>query len=166
MNNMTKDKTALSLTAASSSTLIGFCVTVITLLITLSPQQLENDAVSYILGFFVIALIFFFFSTEFYILAARKEEKYDIYETMGSIVYGLGTGWLILGVSLTIHIMTPFNSLSYLVLIAFLCGYIIYYILRSTIESETPERFMKLRWITRGLIFGQIIGGILLLNLL
>lgn len=152
--------------ATASTTLIGFCVTIITLLITLLPQQLKTDELSYVLGFFVLALIFFIFSTESYILAAWKEDTYETWGTIGSIVYGLGIGWLILGVSLTIHIMTPFTSVAYLFLITFLCGYIIHYLLRSAIGTEIPERFLKLRWIARGLLFGQIIGGILLLSLL
>src|SRR3972149_3149372 len=151
------DKTPISIGATASTALIGLCATIITLLITLLPQQLKTNEFGYVLAFFVFAMIFFIFSTEFYTLAAWKDRKYHLWWLISSTFYGLGTGWLILGVSLALRLITPFTWLAYLFLFTYLACYIFYYVVRLTVESETSEGFSRIRWFARGLIFGQMV---------
>lgn len=160
----TKDKTSISIAAILSTTLIGFCALIITLIITRLPQAGEVDGLAYILGFFVAALIFFMSSTDFYILAAWKEDKYETCGTIGSLVYGLGEGWLIIGISLTLRFLTPFIQLAYFTLVMYLLAHIMYYTVRSKIiTSKIKEPFPKSRKIVRSLVVIQILSGIFIL---
>ena len=151
------DTTSVSMSAASSATMIGFSATIITLIVTLVNNPEEFASIIYVLLFYVMAIVFFVFATEFFILSTWDRENHIIWGTIGSVTYGLGQGWIIIGISLTFDILVNFTRLAYLTITLFLVGYIIYYLLRWKIKKE--ESYMKTRIVTRALMVLQTFLG-------
>ncbi|MCZ7400868.1 MAG: hypothetical protein O8C61_01445 [Candidatus Methanoperedens sp.] len=158
------DTTSVSMSAASSATMIGFSATIITLIVTLVKEPEISTSIIYILIFYILAIIFFIFTTEFFILAAWNKENYVTWGTIGSIAYGLGLGWIIIGISLTFDILVHLSQVAYLTMTLFLLGYIIYYLLRWKIKKEEP--YIKTRIAVRALMMLQIVIGYVALYLL
>lgn len=151
------DATSVSMSAASSATMIGFSAAIITLIVTLVNNPEEFASIIYVLLFYVMAIVFFVFATEFFILSAWDRENHIIWGAIGSVTYGLGQGWIIIGISLTFDILVNFTRLAYLTITLFLVGYIIYYLLRWNIKKEEP--YMKTRFVTRALMVLQTFIG-------
>jgi hypothetical protein len=151
------DTTSVSMTAAASATMIGFSAAIITLIVTLVKDPMLFPSVLYILLFYILAIIFFIFATEFFILSTWDRENYITWGTIGSITYGLGQCWIIIGISLTFDILIKSTQLAYLTLSFFLVGYIIYYSLRWKIKKEEP--YMKARIMVRALMMLQLFIG-------
>ena len=141
------DKTSLSMSAASSAVMIGFSATIMTLIVTLVNNLEEFTNMFYVLLFYVLAIVFFIFATEFFILSSWNEENYETWGTIGSITYGLGQGWLIIGISLTFDLLINFTRLAYFTITLFLVGYFIYYLLRWKIIKNVEPRPNLLHWI-------------------
>lgn len=151
------DTTSLSMSAASSAVMIGFSATIITLIVTLIKNIEEFPIMVYVLFFYVLGIVFFVFATEFFILSAWDKENYITWGTIGSVTYGLGQGWIIIGISLTFDLLVNFTRLAYLTLTLFLVGYAIYYLLRWKIKKEEP--YMKTRIVIRAFMILQIFIG-------
>lgn len=145
------------MSAASSATLVGFSAAIITLIVTLVNNIEEFDNIIYVLVFYIMAVVFFIFATEFFILSAWDLKNHIVWGTIGSITYGLGKGWIIIGISLTFDILVNLAQLAYFTITIFFIGYILYYILRWKIKREDP--YMKARLVTRALMMIQIFIG-------
>ena len=159
------DTTSLSMSAASSAVMIGFSATIITLIVTLINNLEEFTNIFYVLLFYVLAIVFFVFATEFFILSSWDKENYKKWGTAGSVIYGLGHGWIIIGISLTFDLLINFTRLAYFTITLFLVGYIIYYSLRwKMIKVEEPHIIARI--VTRGLMILQIFIGYICIYML
>ena len=123
-NSAPIDTTSVSMSAASSATMIGFSATIITLIVTLVDKSESFIGIAYILIFYILSIIFFIFANEYFILAAWNKENNITWGTIGSITYGLGKGWFIIGLSLTIDILVNLTQVAYLTITLFLLGYL------------------------------------------
>lgn len=158
------DTTFASMSSTSSATMIGFSVTIITLIITLVEDLGENPNINFVLLFYVLAIIFFIFATEFFVLSVSDKENYDKWCLFGSMSYGLGLGWIIVGVSLTFDVLVNLKFLAYFTLTLFLLGLIIYYIIRQGRLREESD--WKKRIVARSIILAQILIGYIAIHIL
>ncbi|WP_156146014.1 hypothetical protein [Methanococcoides methylutens] len=79
----------------------------------------------------------------------------------GSITYGFGMGWVIVGLSLTFDIIGNLHCLAYLTLIFYSLSLFIYYALRKRKIKNEPNS--KKRSIARVVMLLQLLlGGIIL----
>lgn len=159
------ETTSVSMSATSSAAMIGFSATIITLIVTFINNLENPGSMIYVLFFYVLAVIFFIFATEFFILAVWNKENCTTWDIIGSIIYGLGHGWIIIGISLTFDLLVNFTMLAYLTITLFLAGYIIYYLLRGIIIKK-EESYIKIRIVTRGLMILQIFIGYICIYIL
>lgn len=150
--------TSVSMSAASSAAMIGFSATIITIIATRISNPENSASMLYVLFFYVLAIIFFVFATEFFIISVWNKENCITWDIIGSITYGLGHGWIIIGLSLTFDLLINFTMLAYLTITLFLAGYIIYYLLRWKMIKK-KETYIKTRIVTRGVMILQITIG-------
>ena len=151
------DTTFASMASTSSATMIGFSATIITLIITFGENPSKIPNISFVLLFYILAIIFFIFATEFFVLSVSDKENYSEWCLVGSIAYGLGLGWIVIGVSLMFHIIVNLPLLAYFTLTLFLLGLLIYFKLRT---GRIKEEFdWKKRIAARIIMIAQVILG-------
>jgi hypothetical protein len=150
--------TSVSMSAASSAAMIGFSATIITLIAACISNSEDSASMIYVLFFYVLAIVFFVFANEFFILSVWNKKNDSTWDTIGSITYGLGHGWIIIGLSLTFDLLINFTMLAYLTITLFLAGYIIYYLLRWKM-IKNKEKYIKTRIVARVLMILQIFIG-------
>jgi len=156
--------TTASLASSLSAVLIGFSVAIITIMITNDGFLIKYPNGEYLLSLFILTIIFFLFSIEFFMLSTWDKQNFSIWIILGSILYGLGYGWFIIGLSLTFKILITSSFLAYFTLTIFLLFEIIYNIIRGKLAKE--HFYMKSRFLIRGIMFLQIFSGYIALYLL
>ena len=101
------DNAFAAMASTASSTMMGFAVTVITLIITFIGKEAEIFDLNVLLLIYVLAIIFFILATEFFALSVSDKENSSKWGLYGSIAYGVGSSWVIVGVCLTFDILIP-----------------------------------------------------------
>jgi|GEM_PF-3822627 len=158
------DKTSLSLASSAAATMIGFSVAIITLLVRGENLLVDFPNGIYIFVFFILAIISYIFSIEFLNLSSWDKKNHDIWAAIGSVVYGLGYGWVIVGLSLIFKILVSSIFLAYFTLTSFTLGFIIYYFLRWKITEK--EFYLNIRIVARIIMIIQIFIGYIAIYLL
>ncbi len=162
MSEASIDRTSVSMAAASASTLIGFSVTALTLLLALKPAIADAKAFYWGLVFFVVAVAFFAVAVEFYISAAWQATTYQVYVNLGlegSASYGFGIGWLAVALGLLFLALMDDPLLPYFPPGLFALGLLVFYLVRSSTLGRTVTPPPTARIILRVLLFAQLMLG-------
>lgn len=146
-----RDKTSISMAATASGTLAGFGVTILTLIVSLSPRGSSPQALLLLLEILGVAIVFLLMSIDFYLIASWKEDVYERFGTLGSLLYGVGVSLLIVAVALMMVVLVTLTVVSYTILVLTFAGSMVHYALRWKYTKGDPYRAMRL--IGRAAIF-------------
>ena len=146
----------ITISCSAAASMMGIAVAVIIFIASFWKDQPLTLSILLLYAFYVLAIIFFLFATEFFNLASWSKDFSHLSDTIGSVLYGLGLGWIILGLSMTFKVLVQSSFLALLTLALYLIGFVVYYVVRWRL---TKEPYYKERIIARAFIFIQIFAG-------
>lgn len=134
------DKTLLSISISTSSTMIGFSIAIVTLILTSNQKINEFFDLQIVVGLYLFSILLNFSSIEFLGLSSWDDANYSRWNAIGASLYGSAKVIMVIGLSLTCLVLMKFLYLSIATLALFSIGELIYYYERFKHTKQKPNK--------------------------